>query len=212
MVIKNSSDSKSCQASWDAFHERLKQARQNIEHDWSTTDERKKEILRDRAHQMAAPLASTQHEERQRSDVVVFTLAQEEYGIESRHVDQVASMRECVPIPGASSLILGIMNLRGQLIPIINLKSIFDLSGTVASMESKAIILHVGEITFGIQADSVAGVVSIAANQLHPPPPTLTGIRAEYCAGITSNALIVLNTERLLTDEKLIPRSANPSI
>ena len=131
-------------------------------------------------------------------------LAYERYGVELKYVREVYPLTELTPIPGIPSFVLGIINVRGEILSVIDIKKFFDLPEKGLTDLNKAIILHSAEIEFGILADSIVGVRSILLNELQPSLPTLTGIREEYLKGVTKEREVILDAERLLIDKSII--------
>ncbi len=101
-------------------------------------------------------------------------------------------------------LFSGLINVRGQILSIINIKKLFDLPEKGLTDLNKVIIVHANHMELGILADAILGVRSIAREELHPALPTLTGIREEYLKGITKDPLVVLDVEKILSDEKIL--------
>lgn len=98
--------------------------------------------------------------------------------------------------------------MRGQIISIINIKKLFDLPEKGLTDLNKVVIVHANHMEVGILADAIVGVRSIAQEELHPALPTLTGIRAEYLKGITKDPMVVLDVERILSDENILVNEA----
>jgi purine-binding chemotaxis protein CheW len=165
--------------------------------------QKKKEILQARAKILAREPDTTNQLESY-IDVIEFYLAYEKYGIESIYVREVCPLRELTPLPCTPPFVLGIVNMRGEIISVIDLKKFFGLSETAITDMNKIIIVYSAEMSFGILADNVLGVYSISQNELQPSLATLTGIRADYLKGVTSERLIVLDIARLLSDKKII--------
>jgi purine-binding chemotaxis protein CheW len=165
--------------------------------------EKKKEILQARAKILARePDMANQLESY--IEVIEFHLAYERYGIESTYIREVCPLKELIPLPYTPSFVLGIVNMRGEIISVIDLKKFFDLPEIALTDMNKIIIVYSTEMSFGILADNVLGVYSISQNELQPSLPTLTGIRAEYLKGVTSERLIVLDMARILSDKRII--------
>ena len=133
-----------------------------------------------------------------------FLLAYEKYGIESSYVREVYPMKELTPLPCTPPFILGIINVRGQIISVIDIKKFFDLPDKGLTDLNKVIIVTDGKMEFGILADVIPGVRSVALSELQPSLPTLTGVRAEYLKGVTEERFIILDVEKILSDEKII--------
>jgi len=100
--------------------------------------------------------------------------------------------------------IFGVINVRGQIIPVIDLKKLFNLPEQGLTELNKVIILHNDQMEFGILADLVHGTFGIEADEIIKAPHTLKGIGQEYLLGVTKERLIVLNAEKLLTDKNMV--------
>ncbi len=136
--------------------------------------------------------------------VIEFLLAAEKYAFESAHVREVYPLKDFSPIPCTPPFILGLANVRGRMVSVIDIKKFFDLPEKGLGQLNKIIILRHDEMEFGILADAVLGVRSIPLNLIQPPLPTLSGIRAEYLRGVTKEGLAILDAARLLADKKIV--------
>jgi len=137
-------------------------------------------------------------------EVIAFTLVTEIYGIESIFVKEVYTLTDFTPLPGAPSYIFGIINVRGQILPVIDLKKFFNLPEKGLGELNKVIILSNGQMEFGILADVVHGTQEIELEDIRGVPSTVTGIGEEYLKGVTKERLIVLNAKRLLSDKSIV--------
>jgi purine-binding chemotaxis protein CheW len=160
-------------------------------------------VLRARAQALArpprpAPAADTILE------LLEFRLALERYALESRHVQEVLPLRDLTPLPGTPPFILGIVNVRGRILPVLDLKKFFDLPENGITDLHRIILVRGHGLELGLLADVIVGVRSVAADSLQPSLPTLTGIRADYLKGVSEERLVVLDLDRLLSDPKII--------
>ncbi len=137
-------------------------------------------------------------------DVVKFRLAHEIYGFELAHIQEVYSVSNLTPVPCTPPFVLGIINVRGQIFSVINLKIFFDLPDEEHAEFNKAIIIQAGHSAFGILADAILGVESIPRRKIQSSLPTLSGIQAEYVKGITNDPLIILDAPKILADPQMI--------
>ena len=191
---------------WDDVRRRLEAARVALERGFTLTEERQRQRLQERAQALArvpveeAPQASL--------DIVAFLLAHEQYGIASAYVREVYPLRDYTPLPGTPPFVLGIINVRGQLLSVLDLKKFFDLPDRGMTDRHKVIILQSDHMEFGLLADAILGVRAMPYSALQPSPPTLSGVRAEYLLGITQERLAILDAARLLSDTRLIVREA----
>ena len=137
-------------------------------------------------------------------EIIEFTLAAESYGIESAFVREVYPLKDFTPLPGVPSFILGIVNVRGQILPVVDLKKFFKLPEKGLGELNKVIILRDERMEYGILADMVIGTKVIYGEEVLPVPPTVTGIGEEYLKGVTKENLIILNSEKLLSDKNIV--------
>jgi purine-binding chemotaxis protein CheW len=184
---------------WPAIHRRLEDAASVLEQKMMPSPEEKKKILKERARTLARePKGDGLREEQ--LEIVEFLLASERYAIESSWVREVYPLKDLTPLPGTPSFVLGIINVRGQIVSVVDLKKFFDLPAKGLSSLDKVLIVTDGRMEFGLLTDAVAGVREIALREIQPPLPTLTGIRAEYLTGVTADRLAVLDAGKLLAD------------
>jgi len=183
---------------WDEVKERVKAAGDAIAFQGAHAGERIK-TLKERAMRLAAPEAAP--ETGIRIDVVEFALAYERYALESRFVREICPMHELTPVPCTPAFVLGIINVRGQILSVIDIKKFFALPEKGITDLNKVIILTRADMTFGVIADAVIGVKQVRDADIEAALPTLTGIRAEYLKGVTKERLVIIDAERLLTDK-----------
>jgi len=142
--------------------------------------------------------------------LVTFQLGQELYGIDIMSVDGIVRVEDVRPIPNAPAYVEGIFNLRGEIIPIINLHKRFQLKKAVMSEEDKLlsgfIIIEIDGMKLGMVIDKVSRVLTIDINKMQPPPQMISGIGAEYIQGVVNREegfLIILDIQRLFDPKEL---------
>lgn len=165
--------------------------------------DRKREILRRRARELAR-LPVAEESGTDRLELVQFRLAAETYGIESRHVREIVPLRDYTPLPCTPNFVMGIVNIRGQILSLLDLGRLFDLPAAAMTSESRVMVLSDGDMEFGILAEVLLGVTSVAPEAVRETLPTLAGSRSTYLRGITDERLIILDAARLLNDPALI--------
>lgn len=138
------------------------------------------------------------------TEIIVFCLASEIYGIETSFVREVFPLKDLTPLPGTPPFVLGIVNVRGQILSVLDIKKFFNLPCSGLGELNKMIIIHNDSMEFGILADEIIGIQDILLGELQETLPTLEGIKKEYLKGIASNRLIVLDAEKLLSDKQFI--------
>lgn len=189
---------------WAGLHRRLDASQAALLRRLTPGQEEKRKILRARARALAAHDTSEPVSALARLEVVEFVLGPEHYGIESCHIREIHPLHEFTPLPCTPAFVLGLVNVRGQIISIIDLKKLFDLPQPGLTDLNKVIIVQSHLMELGILADAILGMRSLALEELQPVLPTLTGIRAEYLKGITKDSLVVLDVETILSDEKIL--------
>jgi len=165
--------------------------------------EEEKKILKARAKELAREAREEKTLE-ESMEIVEFLLAHEKYGVESSYVREIYPLKELTPVPCTPSFVLGIINVRGQILSVIDIKKFFDLPEKGLTDLNKVVILHTENMEFGIMADAVLSVNRASINDIQPGLPTLTGIREEYLIGITKERVIILDAEKLLVDKKIL--------
>lgn len=187
---------------WEKIYGRLRKAREDNERVLSPTAEDRRRLLRRRAHALAEePLHIETAKEMQ---VVEFVLGYERYGVETSYVQEIYPLRELTPIPCTPSFVLGVINVRGRILSVVDLRQFFNLPAKGLTDLNKVVLLRSGGMEMGVLADAVKGTRSIRLADLLEAPPTLTGIGAEYLRGVTAEPLMVLAAEIILADPRLI--------
>ncbi|HEY3243336.1 MAG TPA: chemotaxis protein CheW, partial [Phycisphaerae bacterium] len=165
--------------------------------------EHQREILRARARALArapqVPAAAGDCLE-----LVEFRLGPERYAVERRFVREVQPLKDLTPLPCTPAFVVGMVNVRGQILAVIDLKKIFDVPDTGMTDSHSIIILQVDDIELGILADTIDGVRCVPCSAIQTSLPTAAGIRAEYLRGITAERLVVLDAAKILTDQRII--------
>ena len=137
-------------------------------------------------------------------ELLEFRLGSERYALETRHVQDVHPLRELTPLPCTPPFVLGIVNVRGRILPVLDLKKFFDLPERGLTDLHRVILVRGNGLELGLLADVIVGVRSVAADGLQPSLPTLSGIRADYLKGVSVERLVVLDLDRILSDPKII--------
>ena len=182
---------------------RLARTQQNTSPAREPSPEERREVLESRARALARE-ASSAPDRRQALEIIQFRLADETYGVESVFVREACQLKRFTPLPGAPPFVLGIINLRGEIISVVDLKKFFSLSEKGLGELNKVIIIGDQQMEFGILADAILGESSVPLDAIKPAPPTVTGIGAEYLKGVTSDLAIILDAQRILGDEKIV--------
>lgn len=167
------------------------------------TREEQGAILNSRALALAQEPKETEAED-ERIEIVQFSLAYERYGIEATYIGEVYPLREFTPLPCTPTFVLGVINVRGKILSVIDLRRFFDLPVQGLSDLNKVIILHDRAMEFGILADAIHGARLLPVDALQASLPTLTDRRAEYLLGVTAERLVVLDGGEILADRRIV--------
>jgi len=187
---------------WKEIHRHIEAIHAAIQRGFSPSSEERDRILKARAQMLAREVQETADGDA--IEIVEFMLANEHYGIESNYVREIYPLKDYTPLPCTPPFVLGLMNVRGQIVSVIDIKKFFDMPEKGISDLNKVIIIHDDKMEFGILADSILGVRNIAVRGLQPPLPTLTGIREEFLRGITRERMVVLDAKKLLADKNIV--------
>jgi len=165
-----------------------------------------REILRRRARELAkAPDAEMGGA--RLMEILEFSLGPERYAFETSFVREVFPLTEITPLPGVPPYILGVVNVRGRILSVMDIRRLLDFANVGLTNLNKAIILHDGDMELAVLADEVAGVYAIDGDEGQRALATLSGRREEYLKGVTQDRVVVLDAEKLLASEDLLVRS-----
>ena len=187
---------------WLSVRERLDKATAATESALRVSPERAREIMDARSRALAR-VQQAEPDVGEVLEVATFALADERYAIETRFVSEVIRMADFTRVPGTPDFLLGVTNLRGEILSVIDLRKFFDLPSRELSDQSRVVVLGGERPEFGVLAESAHEVVTLRREELLEPPGSVTGIGREYLRGVTSDALIVLDGAVLLQDARL---------
>jgi purine-binding chemotaxis protein CheW len=151
-------------------------------------------------------------EDTQQGRFLTFALEKEEFGIEINYVTEIIGMQPITPLPEMPFYIKGIINLRGKIIPLVDMRLKFKKNTTDYTDRTCIIVVDVNEISAGLIVDAVADVVAIEDENISPPPDFGTGIHNKYIHGIgkTNNAVkLLLDCEKLFSENEIELPMAN---
>jgi purine-binding chemotaxis protein CheW len=140
--------------------------------------------------------------------VIEFGLGRERYAIEVAFVREVVRLVDYTLVPGVPEYIVGVTNLRGIVLPIVDLRRFFNIAIKGLSDQSRVIVLGAGQIEFGVLADEAYGQLELGADDILAPPGELPGIGRPYLRGVTRDAVVILDGAALIADEKFFIRES----
>ncbi|GGA41634.1 chemotaxis protein CheW [Dyella nitratireducens] len=182
---------------------KLAAAHAAMESGWMPTPEESRKILAFRAQALAAGKLADEAVEAT-IEVVEFNLAYERYAIESRYVREVYPLENLTPVPCTPSHVLGVVNLRGEIISVIDIRVFFDLPKTGLPDLNKVMVLESEHMSFGVLVDAVASVYKIRIADIQSALPAMTQIREAYLKGLTADCMAILDGGKLLSDAGIV--------
>ena len=143
--------------------------------------------------------------------MINFTVGGDEYAVEIQKVREVINFREITQLPKAPSFVKGIINLRGEVIPVIDLREKFGLSHEGYSPLTNVVIVEIGRKAVGVVVDNVRHVIRVSPSDLSPSPPFIGGLSGRYVNGVAKlgeRLIVVLDMDRILTVPEMIELDA----
>ena len=188
---------------WQAAHARLERARRALDADAPRPPEEVQRILRERALALASPPVEAA-ELAPALSLLVFSLAGERYGIETAHVVEAMPLRAVTPIPGVPALIRGVVNHRGRLLAVLDIRPLLNLpTGRGLGERSWVVAVEAAGMRVGIAAEAIEGIVAIAARQMTPRAASPDGA-ASVLRGVLGGMIGVLDLEALGRDPRIL--------
>jgi purine-binding chemotaxis protein CheW len=200
--MKRKKDKEKKPIDWNEVRLRLEKSQEALDKGWSVDDAERRRILKERAKALAAQPEKT--EQREQIQVVEFLLSHERYALESGYIREVYPLKEYTPVPCTPSFVLGIINVRGEILSILDIRKIFGLPELGLGDLNRVIVLNSGNMEFGVLADSIMGISNISTKELVGPPPTFTGLRREFLKGLIPGGAALLDAARILSDPKIV--------
>ncbi|MFW5722487.1 MAG: chemotaxis protein CheW [Desulfohalobiaceae bacterium] len=137
--------------------------------------------------------------------LVTFRIGEEEFGVDILLVQEIIRKMNITRVPKAPDFVEGVINLRGKVIPIIDLRKRFGLETKGYDKNTRFIVIEINDMIVGFVVDSVSEVLRIPSDTVEPPPPVVSGLDSEYISGVgklEDRLLILLDLDRLLSREE----------
>jgi purine-binding chemotaxis protein CheW len=137
--------------------------------------------------------------------LVVFQLEAELYGVDIARVHEIIRLQTVTRVPRAPALVEGVINLRGKVIPVVDLRRRFGLPAAEHTRTSRIVVVEIGDQVVGIVVDGVSEVLRVNGATVEPPSPVVSGIDSEYLHGIAKlpeRLVILLDLDRILAREE----------
>jgi purine-binding chemotaxis protein CheW len=152
-----------------------------------------------------AELKTTEEEDTQKDKYLTFSLGAEEYGIPIGYVIEIVGIQAITEVPELPAYIKGIINLRGKIIPVLDVRLRFKKEFREYNDRTCTIVIEVGDVAIGLIVDTVSEVLSIPQENV-VPPPKVGSYYQRYIKGIgkvDSSVKLILDCEKLLNDDEL---------
>lgn len=137
--------------------------------------------------------------------VVVFMLHEQVYGIDIESVIEIIKMESITKVPGTPDFVEGVINIRGKVIPVLDLCKRMNMPKSEVSASTRVIIVEAGGVTVGMLVDAVSEVLSFPASSVEPPPPIIADSSIDALKGIAlvdGQLIILLDLAKVLYDEE----------
>lgn len=136
---------------------------------------------------------------------VIFKLGNEEYGVDIMNVKEISEFKESTHVPNSPYFVDGIINLRGEIIPIVNLKKRFKVSSSEIDSDTRIIVININDRNVGFVVDEASQVLRINDNDIDDAPEIIAGVDRQYITGVGKvgeKIIILLDLEKILTDDE----------
>ena len=137
--------------------------------------------------------------------LVVFQLGAELYGVEISRVHEIIRLQAVTRVPRTPTFVEGVINLRGKVIPVVDLRRRFGLPTAEHTRASRIVVVEIGDQVVGIIVDGVSEVLRVSSGTIEPPSPVVAGVDSEYIHGIAKlpeRLVILLDLDRVLARDE----------
>jgi len=137
--------------------------------------------------------------------LVTFNISNEEFGIEILKVQEIIRLMEITRVPRAPDFVEGVINLRGKVIPIVDLRRKFGMAAHPHDSQTRIVVVDLSGTIVGFIVDSVSEVLRIDSSTVEPPPQIVSGVDSEYISGVgklDDRLLILIDLDKLLSREE----------
>ncbi|HZZ79750.1 MAG TPA: chemotaxis protein CheW [Gemmataceae bacterium] len=158
------------------------------------------------AEQLLSVVSEAVARKKNTSQFVGFQLAGQDYAFRIEQIQEIVILAQVTRTPQVPAYVEGVSNLRGSIIPIINLRKLFGLEAKSADADTRTVVVNVGNRTIGCMVDTVSQVMRIPEENIRPAPETVTANGANYIAGfarMNERLIILLDIDELLDPRKL---------
>lgn len=191
---------------WAKVRRRIEESQRSMGNPGEADRSMQEKILRERSAALARAVAPKEDAVPAGDviEVLVFQSAGERYAFETRHIGQVCPISAITILPGVPDFVVGIVPYQGEVLSVIDLRSLLDLPLSGLTEPSSIIVLKGEAMEFGILAESISGIERHPADSLQNELPTLADIEKTFLKGVTLNHTAVLDAEQMLSDTRMV--------
>lgn len=164
-------------------------------------DERTRMILEERARNLARPLEK--EDDGDSVSLVVVSVGTERYGLDITRLQETKPLSGLTHLPNVPPFWKGLVNLRGHLVPVLDLRRYLQLPGAGSDENETVVVAAAGDLVVGLLVDSITDVRRLPLAQIKPPPAETAGTRNQAVRGVTPDLISVLDLDALLADPNL---------
>ena len=143
--------------------------------------------------------------------LVTFNLANEEFGVDITRVQEINRMMDITKIPNAPEFIKGVVNLRGKIVPVVDLRKKLGFPEKEHDKSTRIMVVEVNGMVLGFIVDSVSEVLRIPESTIEPPPSLVGGVESDYLNGVgklDDRLLLLINLEKVIKSDQLSSEAA----
>jgi purine-binding chemotaxis protein CheW len=190
------------QIRWQRRKEGLARAQAALAAAEELSSEQARAVMDDRARRLAQ-VPEQPPDTHEILELLQFRLGDETVAIETRFVREVYRPGDITPVPSSASFLVGVTNLRGGVLAVLDLREFFGISSECGEEHAKIIVVGLDSPDFGLLVDEVFEVFRLHVSEVREPPGSVSGIGRDCLRGVTENALLVVDGGSLLSDERL---------
>jgi len=186
---------------WQRAHDRLEAARRSLEEGEALSEAAARRVLEARAQRLAQPLAEPA-DSGAVLDLLTFSRAGERYAVAAAAVDEVVPLGEPTPVPGVAPAVVGVVNQRGRIVPVVDLAVLLPGTRSEASERHVAVVIAAGEGWFALKADAVSAIAQVPTAEVLPAGEIAE--RADSVVrGSTPDMVTILDVDALARDPRI---------
>jgi purine-binding chemotaxis protein CheW len=137
--------------------------------------------------------------------IACFRLGEDLYAVDIMRIKEIIRPQKLTSLPKSPQFVEGVLNLRGTVIPVVDLRKRFDFPSALLDRNARLLIVTVGRQLLGLAVDDVTEVLTVNIRDIKPPPQVVNGVSAEYLVGVClakDSLIMLLNLDTILTDRE----------